>query len=126
MRVAQNLAGRLEEPADTLEQLAADFVGELGRMSPGISYYVGLIEQDPSLLDEGAREFADAIREMARAAGEASRRWILADVVHTLGQISTRLRPVARRMSSALRRIAGTSRIIEEWGRRLDALEPNE
>ncbi len=69
LRVAQNLAGRLEEPADTLEQLAADFVGELGRMSPGISYYVGLIEQDPSLLEEGAREFADAIREMARAAG---------------------------------------------------------
>ncbi|MDP9439370.1 MAG: hypothetical protein M3P49_11595 [Actinomycetota bacterium] len=129
LRVAQNLAGRLEEPANTLEQLAADFVGELGRMSPGITYYVGLIEQNPSLLHEdgGAREFADAIREMARAAGGSlSQVDTLADVVQTLGQISTRLRPVSRRMSSALRRIAGTSRTIEEWGRRLDELEPDE
>lgn len=126
LRVAQNLAGRLEEPANTLEQLAADFVGELGRMSPGISYYVGLIEQTPSLLDENeeAREFADAIREMARAAeGSLSQVDSLADVVQTFGQISTRLRPVSRRMSSAIRRISGTSRTIEEWGQRLDNVD---
>lgn len=125
LRVAQSLAGRLEEPANILEQLAADFIGELGRMGPGVSYYVGLIEQDPSLLDEeAAKEFADAIQEMARAAeGGLSQVDTLADVVQNLGQISTRLRPVSRRMSSAIRQISGTSRTIGEWGRRLDNID---
>jgi methyl-accepting chemotaxis protein len=126
LRVAQELAGRLEEPATTLEQLAADFVGELTRMAPGISYQIGVIEEDPTILDndEGARQFADAIQKMDQAAKESLEQVSsLADVVQNMGNISTRLRPVSRRMSSAIRRISGTSHTIEEWGRRLDAVE---
>jgi hypothetical protein len=128
LRVAQDLAGRLEEPATTLEQLAADFVGELARMAPGISYQIGIIEEDPTILDrdEGARQFADAITQMAQAAKQSlAQVGTLADVLQDLGKISTRLRPVSRRMSSAIRRISGTSQSIEEWGRRLDAVEPD-
>lgn len=128
LRVARDLAGRLEEPATTLEQLAADFVGELQRMAPGISYLVGLIEENPSILaeDEGARQFADGITQMAQTAEQSlAQVATLADVVQDLGKISTRLRPVTRRMSSAIRQISGTSRTIEEWGRRLDAVGPD-
>lgn len=128
LRVAQDLASRLEEPATTLEQLAADFVGELARMAPGISYQIGVIEENPSILsnDEGARQFADAIQQIVQAAEESlTQVGTLADVVQDMGKISTRLRPVSRRMSSAIRQISGTSHIIEEWGRHLDAIEPN-
>jgi methyl-accepting chemotaxis protein len=116
----------LEEPATDLEQLAADFVGELQRMAPGISYLVGLIEENPVQLaeDEGARQFADNITQVAQAAEQSlAQVGTLADVVQNLGKISTRLRPVTRRMSSALRQISGTSRTSEDWGRRLDAIE---
>lgn len=126
LRVAKKFADSLEEPAAALEQSAAEFVGELGRMAPGFSYLLGEIEQDPSVLDsdEGARQFADAIQEMSQASEESlAQVGILADNVEYLGNISTRLRPVSRRMSSALRRIAGNSRTIEEWGQRLDAIE---
>ena len=50
LRVVQNFAQRLEEPANDIEQSAANFVGELTRMAPGISYQIGLIEEDPSLI----------------------------------------------------------------------------
>jgi hypothetical protein len=128
LRVARDLAGRLEEPATDLEQLAADFVDGLQRMAPGISYLVGLIEENPSILDEdeGARQFADAIKQMAQAAKQSlAQVGTLADVLQELGKISTRLRPVTRRMSSAIRQISGTSQSIEDWGRRLDAVEPD-
>lgn len=128
LRVAQKLAGRLEEPATDLEQLAADFVGELQRMAPRISYLGGLIEENPSILaeNEGARQFADAIMQMAQAAEQSlAQVATLADVVQDLGKISTRLRPVTRRMSSAIRQISGSSHTIEEWGQRLREVDPN-
>lgn len=129
LRVAKEFADRLEEPTTDLEQLAAEFVGELGRMAPGFSYLLGEIEQDPSVLgrEEAARQFADAIQQMSHASEESlAQVGVLANTVEPLGKVSTRLRPVSRRMSTALRRISGSSRIIEEWGARLDALEPNE
>lgn len=126
LRVAQNFAERLEEPANDIEQTAANFVGELTRMAPGISYQIGLIEENPSLLDnnEEARQFADSIRTLAQVAGESlAQVGTLADSVQNLGKISNRLRSVSRRMSLAIRRISDTSRIIEEWGDRMDRLE---
>ncbi len=126
LRVAREFADRLEEPTTDLEQLAADFVGELGRMAPGFSYLIAQIEQDPSALDreEGAQQFADAIQQLAQAAEESLAQVdVLADAVEQLGKVSTRLRPVSRRMSTALRRISGSSRTIEEWGQRLDSID---
>ncbi len=125
LRIARQLASRLEEPAADLEQLAADFVGELERMAPGISYQIGLIEENPSVLasDEGAEQFADAIVQLGQAAGESlAQVGTLADVVENMGSISTRLRPVTRRMSSAIRRISSSSRTTEEWKHRLEAM----
>lgn len=125
LRVARQLASRLEEPATDLEQLAADFVGELERMAPGISYQIGLIEENPSVRvsDEGAEQFADSIVQLGQAAEESlAQVGTLADVIGNMGSISTRLRPVTRRMSLAIRRISSSSRIIEEWKHRLEAV----
>ena len=126
LRVAKEFADRLEEPTTDLEQLAADFVGELGRMAPGFSYLIAQIEQDRSILDkeEGARQFADAIEQLAKAAKESLAQIDgLADIVGQLGKVSTRLRPVSRRMSTALRRISSSSRTIEDWGRRMESTD---
>ena len=115
LRAAQGLADALDEPATRMEQLAADFVSHLDRMSPGISHLIGLIEDDPSLLDtdEGAREFGTAIKEMSAAAAEGLPQvGLLAIEIRELGRISNRLRPVSRRMSNALSKISGTSRTI--------------
>lgn len=125
LRVAQQLASHLEEPATNLEQLAADFIGELERMAPGISYQIGLIEENPPVLvsDEGAEQFADAIVQLGQTAEESlAQVGTLADVVENMGKISTRLRPVTRRMSSAIRRISSSSRTIEEWKHRIEAV----
>lgn len=109
-----------------MEQLAADFVSHLDRMSPGISHLIGLIEDDPSLLDtdEGARDLGTAIKEMSAAAAEGLPRvGLLANEIRELGRISNRLRPVSRRMSNALSKISGTSRTIQDWGWRLDDID---
>jgi hypothetical protein len=126
LRIAQQLADNLDGPATRMEQLAGDFVGQLDRMAPGISYLISRIEDDPSSLhaDEGAKEFSDTMKELSAAAAESLPQVdVLADVTYELGRISNRLRPVSRRMSSALRKIAGTSRTIQDWGRRLDDLD---
>ncbi len=91
LRVTQNFAQRLEDPTNNIEQAAADFVSELTRMAPGISYQIGAIEETPSILenDEGARQFADSIKELALVAGESlAQVGVLADVVQDLGKIS--------------------------------------
>ena len=111
-----------------MEQLAADFVGHLDRMSPGISYFIGQLEDEPALLDteDGARELSAAIREMsAAAAASLPQVSLLADGIGDLGKVSNRLRPVSRRMSNALRKVFGTSRTIQDWGRRLKNLDDN-
>lgn len=128
LRVAQELAGRLEEPATSLEHLAADFVGQLERMAPSIAYQIGVIEEDPIVLsrDERAEQFAEAIRQLAQAANEGlAQVGMLADVVQNLGKVSTRLRPVTRRMSTALRRISDSSRTIQDWAKRLNKVRPD-
>lgn len=123
--IAQTLANNLEEPTERIEQLAADFVGQLARIDPGISYLVERIEEEPSLrLDEEARQFAEGIEQLADAAEQGlGQVGILANTVQELGQISNRLRPVARRMSTALRRISESSHTLQEWGRRLNAID---
>jgi hypothetical protein len=126
LRAAQGLADALDEPATHMGQLAADFVSHLDRMSPGISHLIGLIEDDPSLLDtdEGAREFGTAIKEMSAVAAEGLPQvGLLANEIRELGRISNRLRPVSRRMSNALSKISGTSRTIQDWGWRLDDID---
>lgn len=125
--VAQRLAERLDEPTSRMEQLAGDFVGHLARMDPCISHLIDQIEANPDLLltDEHANEFAGTITELAEAAEEnLPQVAMLADSTQELGKVSNRLRPVSRRMSTALRRIAGTSETLQEWGRRLDQIRP--
>jgi hypothetical protein len=119
--IAQKLANDLHEPTTSLEQLAADFVSQLARMDPGISYLISQIEEEPALRDEDdARQFIESIEQLAGAAegalGEVS---VLATAVQNLGEISNRLRPVTRRMSTVLRRISDSSHTIQEWDRRL-------
>jgi hypothetical protein len=123
--IAQKLAGDLEDPTSRIEQLAADFVGQLERIDPGISYLVVQIEENPQLReDDDARQFIAGIGELAGAAKEGlGQVGVLADTVQGLGQISNRLRPITRRMSTALRRISNSSQTIQEWGRRLDAID---
>ncbi len=105
----------MEEPTSRIEQLAADFVGQLERIDPGISYLVGRIEEDSHLREEDdPKQFIVGIEEMAGAAQEGlGQVGVLADSVRALGQISNRLRP-------------DSSHTIQEWGRRLNAIDPNE
>ena len=126
LRVAQQLADDLDGPATQMEQLAGDFVGQLERMAPGISYLISQVEDDPSSLhaDDGAKQFAGAMKSLSSSAAESLPQVdVLADATHQFGTISNRLRPVSRRMSTALRKISGTSRTIQDWGRRLDAID---
>jgi hypothetical protein len=123
--IAQKLANDLHEPTASLEQLAADFVGQLERMDPGISYLLGRIEQEPHLREEeDAKQFMEGIEQLAEAAEEGlGEVGVLANSVRDLGQVSNRLRPVSRRMSTALRRISDSSHTIQEWGRRISSLD---
>lgn len=111
----------LEEPTSQIEQLAADFIGQLERIDPGISYLIGRIEEEPDLrCEDDARQLIESIEQLARAAEKGlGQVGMLADSVGDLGQISNRLRPVSRRMSTALRQISNSSRTIQEWNRRL-------
>ena len=119
LRVAQGLANDMDEPATRLEQSAADFTAQLARIDPGISYLIGRIEEEPDLLnDDEAQQFVKGVRELADAAEPALKQvGELADIVHGMGSVSNRLRPTTRRMSTALRRISGTSETIQGWNR---------
>lgn len=125
LAIAQRLAKDLEEPTARMEQLAADFVSQLQRIDPGISHLISEIEKDPSLREnKEAETFIDSIEQMSDAAeeglGEVAS---LADVVENLGRMSNRLRPVSRRMSTALHRIADGRDTMQAWGRRLRAVD---
>ncbi len=125
LRIANQLAADLEEPTKKLEQLAADVVGELARIDPGMAYMIGRIEEEPETRnEEGVDEFMGNMQELGEAAEPALRQvGELADTVAWLGTVSKRLRPVTRRMSTALRRIADSSHVIQEWAQRLDSLD---
>lgn len=123
--VAQKLSMSLEEPTVRIEQMAANFVDQLGRMDPGISYQISFMEEDPSLLetDENARTFATAIAELARASEQSlGQVAMLANSVQDLGKISNRLRPVTRRMSTAVRKISGGFQTIKKWGDHVESV----
>lgn len=123
--VAQKLSMSLEEPTVRIEQMAANFVDQLGRMDPGISYQISFMEEDPSLLetDENARMFATAIAELARASEQSlGQVAMLANSVQDLGKISNRLRPVTRRMSTAVRKISGGFQTIKKWGDHVESV----
>ena len=121
---AQRFAANLEEPTVRIEQLAADFLSQLERIDPGISHLISQIEEEPELReDENAREFIEGIKNMAEAAEEGlGQIGILADTVEGLGQMSNRIRPVSRRMSTALRRISESVNTMRVWGQRINAL----
>jgi ABC-type transporter Mla subunit MlaD len=119
------LAADLEKLTNELEQLAADVVGELARIDPGMAYQIGRIEEEPETRnEEGVEEFIDNIQQVGEAAEPALEEVrTLADIVAGLGTVSKRLRPVTRRMSTALGRIAESSQVIQDWARRLDSLD---
>lgn len=126
LAMASELAAELEDPTSRIEQLAAEFTDQLERIDPGISHLIGVLEEEPSLLtsEEGAREFNDSIRELADAASEGlGQISLLADAVKQMGQISNRLRPVTRRMFTALRRISDSARTMNAWGDRIRSVE---
>lgn len=122
---ATKLATELEGPASLIEQLAADFVSQLERMDPGISYLLSRLREEPETRnEEGAAQFIESMEGLVAAAEESlGQVRMLADSVQDLGKISNRLRPVSRRMSTALRKISECWSTIQEWGRRLSELE---
>lgn len=127
LRVAQWWAGELEEPTRRIEQLAADFVSQLDRLSPGISYQIGVLEENPELLttNSGAWHFADSIEQLAQVSKEALGQVEgFAAAVQPLGKVSNRLQPISRRMSAALRRIVSGSSVMQEWGQRINEINP--
>ena len=125
--IAQRLANDLENPTERIEQLAADFVGQLARIDPGMSYLVERVEEEPDLRsNDDARQFISGIEELASAADQGlGQVGLLANTVQDLDQVSNRLRPVVRRMSKALRRISESSETIQEWSRRLNSINGN-
>ena len=126
LRAAKWLADKLEDPTSRIENLAGDFVGQFERLKPGMDYLVSEVERNHGTLqqDQEARAFYDAIVDLSEAASQSLPEvGSLADQVQSLEQISNRLRPVSRRMATALRRISGTASTIEEWGERLKGLD---
>jgi hypothetical protein len=125
LMIAQGFAKDLEEPTARMEQLAADFVSQLQLIDPGISHLISEVEENPGLREvEDAKTFIDSIKQMSDAAEEGlGEIATLAGLVEGLGRISNRLRPVSRRMSTALHRIADSRNIMQEWGRRLKAVD---
>jgi nucleoside 2-deoxyribosyltransferase len=123
LRAAKWLADQLEGPTGRIEVLAGDFVGQFERLKPGMDYLIGEVERDPDMLqqDQEARAFYNAIVDLSEAASQSLPEvGSLPDQVQSLEQISNRLRPVSRRMATALRRISATASTIEVWGERLE------
>lgn len=92
------------------------------RIDPGVSYLIGRAEEEPELLDQ-APEFASAISNLAQATREGmAGLQTLSDSVGSLEQIARPIRPVARQIRIALRRVREASSVIGAWDERLKAI----
>jgi hypothetical protein len=120
--VIRDLARAYEAPAAQMEALAADYVDQLARVDGGIR---ALIARVPALTDEGelasAREFATALNTLADqgAEGLTTLDEFRASTA-TMGQLSSTMRPVLRRIDNAVKQIVPSREVFRDWAETLN------
>lgn len=122
----RDLAKALDAPADQLLALGSSYGSDLLAVDAGFLALIDLIakgvENDEE--KEQAREFAKTIRDLAAtSATTVSEMREFSDTLEANAGFSRDLRPALRKMQSAIRRITDGQSVIDEWARRINAIE---
>lgn len=118
--VALRFAEALNDPADALERIAANYEDQLGRVNRGMNYLIEQVEQDPDKAQE-LGELPQSLRTMADAAQEGLEKGVvLADTILGLASAARPLRAPTRRIHDALKRVAASGTVIRGWSDRMD------
>ncbi|MFF8961980.1 TIR domain-containing protein [Streptomyces globisporus] len=123
IRVAEQLAGRLEKPVDEVESLGTRYWDTLSAIDPGVIGFIrrsgeGGLAPDDRLV---AREFFEQIRNLASVSKvTTSQLQGFSESVGGAAQTSSRLRPQFRSIQSAVQKVIDGQTVIDEWRRMID------
>ncbi|MFE0355996.1 toll/interleukin-1 receptor domain-containing protein [Streptomyces nigra] len=123
LRITNKLAEDLSDPVDRLSLLGNQYSTELVNVDPGVLGIIRQIESgDVSSEEEGQiREFVETVKTTAQTSREAMGNIQgLAESIQVLPSLSKSLRPLSRKMQSALQQVMDGQAILDEWERRVD------
>ena len=110
-------AARLSEPAEVIEGLTDEFVQRIMRLDGSMLGVATFLREHPDVWDaDQVREFHEMVTTLAEA-GRAGMEGVnsLGSAAEGLGDISKTLRVPGRRISNAVRRMAKSVSLMDNW-----------
>ncbi|MGW7516940.1 hypothetical protein ACWGJ2_15240 [Streptomyces sp. NPDC054796] len=104
-------------PAEDLDRCAQAFAKRMATLDSGVRAALGLVQATPAAeRDEGTEEFLGQLMDLARSAEEGLEGLtVFGTAAQELGGLSRNLRGPAKRISSAVKRVAAAITCIDEW-----------
>lgn len=122
LTLAKQFADEMAPPTGVLEEAAADYVEVLSRMDPAVTRIIAAAEEDPEERTE-LEEYLVSVVALATVTAESMEQAaVLAQVYGGMTSLSRVIKPVARRVERALRRVISASEVMEQWADRIREL----
>ncbi len=120
LAAASRWAQALDDPVSRVESHSAEYLDFLGRVDGGVSTLFDRIPDEYSEEDQRqVSEFLDTFSGMSYAAhGGLAGIGQMRDQVRPLLSLSSRVRPVLRRLVAALDRVVESDEVFRRWGER--------
>lgn len=114
--VARRLAADLEEPVSNIESLARGWLGDLDAIDSGIRVLIELSRDSSEADRETTKTFLNSILSLSGAAnGGLGKTMGMVDSLGTIAEQSRDLRPLMRRLQSALTSMTEARILTDQW-----------
>ncbi|MGH8949853.1 MAG: hypothetical protein ACRDX9_00360 [Acidimicrobiia bacterium] len=115
--ILRRMAQQFNEPVTTMEELAEEYVEQLARVDGGVR---AMAHRVPDLSDPdeiaAAEEFHGKLRDLASSASQGlGQLHEFAEIVRGTAHLSKSIRPVFRRMTEAVDKVASSEETITRW-----------
>ncbi|WP_310713401.1 toll/interleukin-1 receptor domain-containing protein [Streptomyces lydicus] len=125
LRVTHELTESLKGSVDHLAELGNQYSTELVAVDPGVLGIIRMIESgDVSEEDQAdANEFLLTVRQFAQSSRHTTEQIQgFSDSLQEISGLSRAMRPLARQMQDALRKVIDGQVVLDEWERRIDEI----
>lgn len=122
LTIAKQFAEAMSTPTAALEEAAADYVEVLSRIDPAVVRIVGSAEEDTEERGDLEEYLASLVALADVTAESMDGATNMAQTYGGLASTSRVIKPIARRVERALRRVISASEVMEQWAERVRAL----
>lgn len=122
LTVAKEFADKMAAPTSALEETAADYVEVLGRIDPAVTRIIAAAEGDAEERADLEEYLASVVALSIASAESMDHAANMAQTYGGMSSISRVIKPVAKRVERALRRVISASSVMDEWADRVRAL----